>query len=112
MPLLDALIKNASLARLNLSEAGLEWGGPDASKQRSGAPLIEAMVASAAALAGLQTLVVSSGGYAVPVAPLRRGGDEAMAALRAARFLDEDGEQEKDSNSRPHLTLHASSNEC
>ena len=91
MPLLDALSKNSSLARLNLAEAGLEWGGPDASKQRSGAPLIEAMVAGAAALAGLQTLVVSSEGFEVPVAPLRRGGDEALEALHAARFLSEDG---------------------
>ena len=92
MPLLDALIKNSSLSTLNLAEAGLEWGGPEASKQRSGAPLIEAMVASATALAGLQTLVVSSEGYEVPVAPLRRGGDEALAALHAARFLnDQDG---------------------
>ena len=91
-PLLDALIKNSSLSTLNLAEAGLEWGGPEASKQRSGAPLIEAMVASATALAGLQTLVVSSEGYEVPVAPLRRGGDEARAALHAARFLnDQDG---------------------
>jgi hypothetical protein len=91
-PLLDALVKNSSLSRLDLVEAGLEWGGPDASKQRSGASLIEAMVASSTALAALQTLVVcSASGYEVPVAPLRRGGDEALAALRAAAFLQDDG---------------------
>ena len=45
-PLLDALIKNASLTFLDLSEAGMEWAGPDAAKARSGSALIEAMVAS------------------------------------------------------------------
>ena len=35
-PLLDALIKNSSLSRLHLAAAGLDWSGPEASKERSG----------------------------------------------------------------------------
>ena len=68
-PLLDALGKNSSLTRLDLSAAGLQWSGPDASKERSGAPLVETMAASASALAELQHFVVSGATeYGIPVA--------------------------------------------
>ena len=92
MPLLDALSKNTSLSRLNLAEAGLEWMGPESSKERSGAPLIDAMVASHTALAELQHFVVSaSSAYEIPVGRLRKGGDEAIGALREAHLMQRGG---------------------
>ena len=92
MPLLDALIKNSSLRRLSLSEAAIEWGGASASKHRSGEKLIEAMVLSATACANLQHFVVSPGASAfeIPVGSLRRGGGDALDALREMSFLDAD----------------------
>ena len=87
-PLLDALIKNSSLTRLNLSKSGFEWNGPEASKAFSGAPLIEALAESASALAELQNLVVSQeSGYAIPVGKLRKGGEIAKDALHETRLL-------------------------
>jgi hypothetical protein len=87
-PLLDALIKNSSLTRLNLSISGFEWNGPEASKAFSGAPLIEALAESASALAELQCLVVSQeSGYPIPVGKLRKGGEIAKDALHETRLL-------------------------
>ena len=92
MPLLDALIKNTSVRRLNLAEAGIDWGGPDASKQRSGMPLVAAIASSAASLANVRELIVSdSSGYAIPLARLRRKNGEALAALREGRLLRTQG---------------------
>ena len=90
-PLLDALAKNSSLARLNLGDAGLEWNGPEARKERSGAPLIDALSGNAASLAELKTLVIRTDGYGIPVHRLRQGRTAALAALGETRFLREGG---------------------
>ena len=87
-PLLDALVKNSSLTRLNLAAAGLEWTGPEASKERGATSLVDAMASSPAVLEQLQRLVISAtSGYEIPVAALRRGGEEALAALREVKLL-------------------------
>ena len=82
----------ASQVRLNLEKAGLEWDGPKARKTRSGAPLVEAMIASEAACSDLHRLIISAAsGYEIPVSCLRNGGAEALAALRGARLLADGG---------------------
>uniref|UniRef100_A0A7S2DER8 Uncharacterized protein n=1 Tax=Haptolina brevifila TaxID=156173 RepID=A0A7S2DER8_9EUKA len=93
-PLLDALIKNSSLSRLHMAEAGLDWTGPEAEKLRSGAPLIEAIVSTPACLSELKHFVISQrgfidgiGAYEIPVARLRKGRDSALDALREAPLL-------------------------
>ena len=89
-PLLDALSKNASLIHLDLSASGITWDGPAA----TGAPLIEAMHKSAAALSELATLVISqdSGGFSMPVGKLRaREGVVGLTALREAPLLSSGG---------------------
>ncbi len=91
MPLLDALIKNSSLTRLHLAKAGLEWTGPAARRERSGAPLIEAMVASPAACSELRALIVGPSGFAIPVGRLRKGASAAREALRELRLLSASG---------------------
>ena len=77
-PLLDALSKNSSLVHLDLSGSGLKFGGANA----SGAPLISRMASSAAALGGLRSMTISQeSGFSIPIARLRAGRDEALAAL-------------------------------
>ena len=77
-PLLDALIKNTSLTRLNLSESGLEWEAAES----SAAPLMEALITSPSALSGLQDLIISkASGFAIPMGELRAGPKRALAAL-------------------------------
>lgn len=91
-PLIDALIKNSSLTRLHLGGAGLEWNGPEASKERSGAPLVEAMAADPHVLEALGSFVVSTeSGFEIPVAQLRKGGDEGLRALRETKLFSRGG---------------------
>ena len=81
-PLLDALIKNTSLGRLNLAESGLTW---DASGSAS--PLVDAMKSSSSALSGLEVLVLSKeSGCELPIAELRAGPERAFAALENLNF--------------------------
>ena len=82
-PLLDALIKNTSLARLNLAEAGLEWDAGDG----SAGPLVEALAKEPTALSGLQKLVIHKGsGFEIPISELRAGPKRALAALEGLSF--------------------------
>ena len=90
-PLMDALIKNASLTRLNLAMAGLEWDSSEARMERSGAALIEAMATSPAACSELQALIVGPSGFEVPIGRLRKGGASALAALRDMAMLSPGG---------------------
>ena len=85
-PLLDALTKNTSLKRLNLAESGLEWVAAEATAH----PLAEAMGkgGSAAALSGLQTLIISKASqFAIPIGELRAGPERALAALEKMAFF-------------------------
>ena len=83
-PLIDALIKNTSLNRLNLSESGLEWELAEA----SAAPLVAAMGRNAAALSGLHALIISKdSGFEIPVGELRSGPEKALAALERLKFF-------------------------
>jgi hypothetical protein len=87
-PLLDALGRNSSLVHLDMSRSGLMWTGAGA----KAAPLVRKMNESTAPLAGLQTLTISSTrGFHIPVGKLRKGADEALAALRAAPFFSPSG---------------------
>ena len=91
-PLLDALTKNSSLTRLDLTLAGFDWDGSDAQPERSGMPLIEAMHGDPRCLAELKWLVVlakprHARAYVIPVAQLRAGGKEALEALRSGKPL-------------------------
>ena len=95
-PLLDALTKNSSLKRLNLAFAGLDWSGPDAVPERSGAPLVEAMHSDPCCLAELKKLIIGKApkvpAYIVPVARLRSGEEEALKALKEGKaFLTPGG---------------------
>lgn len=83
-PLLDALSRNASLVKLDLSRSGLIWSGP----QANGIPLLEHMSQSPAVLSGLKELVISDKSrFHMPVGRLRRGGESALDALREAPFF-------------------------
>ena len=83
-PLLDALGRNSSLVRLDLSRSGLIWSGPSA----NGTPLLENMSQTPSVLSGLKTMVISdSSHFKIPVGQLRKGGDTALEALRAAPFF-------------------------
>lgn len=85
-PLTDALIKNTSLIRLNLSDAGLEW---DAAKG-SAAQLVDEMGknSSGSALSGLQFLIISpASGFELPMGELRKGPERALAALKSLNFF-------------------------
>ena len=83
-PLLDALGKNASLIRLDMSKSGLTWSGPSA----SAAPLVETVHKSAAALSELDTLCISQGSrFQIPIQKIRLGMPYALEALRAVPFF-------------------------
>ena len=91
-PLLDALTKNSSLTRLNLAFAGLDWDGPDSRPERSAMALVDAMHSDPiGCLPELRKLIIGKApaapAYIIPVARLRRGGDEALAALREGKGL-------------------------
>ena len=60
---------------------GLEWGGPDAVKERSGAPLIEAMVVDAKACSELQRFVISASGFELPRLIKRIGKTSAFVTV-------------------------------
>ena len=83
-PLLDALGKNASLIRLDMSKSGLTWSGPSA----SAAPLVETMHKSSATLCDLQSLRISKDcSYHLPIQRLRLGGSDALEAIRGTEFF-------------------------
>ena len=83
-PLVDALIKNTSLSRLNLAESGMDWDGAEG----NAAPLAEAMNTNATALSGLKTLIISKdSNFEIPIAPLRAGVERALEKLETLSFF-------------------------
>lgn len=83
-PLIDALIKNTSLSRLNLMEADLEW---DAAKG-SAAPLVDALGKNPSGLSGLQILIVDKASeFEIPMGEMRKGPERAFEALKSLHFF-------------------------
>ena len=83
-PLIDALLKNTSLTKLNLAAAGLEWTIADG----SATPLIEGLAKNPASLSGIKELTISTASnFELPVGELRAGGDRASAALEKMHFF-------------------------
>ena len=83
-PLIDALSRNSSLISLDLTLSGLTWVGTKA----TGVPLLEQLNQSQATLSALKHLKLSAvSGCIIPIARLRKGGDEAIEALKATPFF-------------------------
>ena len=83
-PLIDALSRNSSLISLDLTLSGLTWVGTKA----TGMPLLEQLNQSPATLSALKHLKLSAvSGCIIPIARLRKGGDEAIEALKATPFF-------------------------
>ena len=96
--LVDALGKNASLERLDLSKAGFEWMPPIQREERSAlSTLLEVMNADEAALESLEKLVISrKTGWEIPVATLRSGPEKALKALLDVPFLSKGGPEREE----------------
>ena len=80
--LVDALGKNESLERLDLSLAGFEWMPPVKREERSAlSTLLTVMNGDAKALEALETLVISQKTlYEIPVGALRSGPEKVRRA--------------------------------
>ena len=86
LPLNDALVRNTSLKRLNLAEAGMEWQAAEG----SAAPLVEAL-RSNDGLSGLSLLIISNASrYENPVGKLRAGPEQALEAFKGVTFFARD----------------------
>ena len=84
-PLLDALGRNSSLVFLDLTKSGLTW----TSAKATGRPLLENMANNKSALSGTRTLIISAASrYKIPLLKLRKGGEEAVAALRSTDSVE------------------------
>lgn len=90
--LIDALTKNESLTRLDLSLAGLEWRPPIGREERSAFPLIEAVNQNPKSLEALETLVIcQSTRWEIPVQALRSGPERALKTLNEMQLLSKGG---------------------
>lgn len=91
--LVDALGKNDSLERLDLSLAGFEWMPPVQREERNAmSTLLQVMNADSAALESLETLVISQKTqYEIPILALRSGPEKALKTLSEIPFLTEGG---------------------
>lgn len=93
--LVDALGKNESLTRLDLSLAGFEWLPPVAREERSALSsggLLEVINGDAKALESLEKLIISKETkWEIPVGALRSGPSDAQKALLETPFLSKGG---------------------
>ena len=91
--LVDALGKNDSLERLDLSLAGFEWMPPIKREERSAlSTLLEVMNAEDSALESLEALIISKKSrWEIPVGALRSGPEKALNVMLATPFLSEGG---------------------
>ena len=96
--LVDALGKNDSLVRLNLSLAGFEWMPPIKREERSAiSTLLTVMQSDEKALESLETFIISQKTkWGIPVLQLRAGPEKAFATLMATSFLSKDGPQREE----------------
>lgn len=91
--LVDALGKNSSLVRLDLSLAGMEWRPPVVRETRSAiSTLLKVINADEKALEELQTVVISEKArWEIPVGTLRSGPEAALKALSETPFFQPGG---------------------
>ena len=96
--LVDALGKNDSLERLDLSLAGLEWMPPVKREERSAlSTLLQVMNEDSGALEALEKFVISKKTrWEIPVAALRAGPEKGQKALAEAPFLAQGGPQREE----------------
>ena len=89
--LVDALGKNSSLVRLDLSLAGLEWMPPIQREERntiSPGGLCEVMNGDAKALEELETLVISQKTqWEIPIGALRSGPEKVCVCAPCTQML-------------------------
>ena len=96
--LVDALGKNDSLERLDLSLAGFEWMPPVAREERSAlSSLLQVMNEDSAALESLEKFVISQRTrWEIPVLALRSGPEKAFKALMEQPFLSKGGPEREE----------------
>ena len=96
--LVDALGKNDSLERLDLSLAGFEWLPPVKREERSAiSTLLQVMNADSGALESCETLVISqTTNWPLPVGKLRSGPEAAIKALNEVPFLSKGGPEREE----------------
>lgn len=96
--LVDALGKNDSLERLDLSLAGFEWMPPIAREERSApSTLLTVMNGDAKALESLESLVISQKTkWEIPVGALRSGPDKCLRTLSEMAFLSQGGPEREE----------------
>ena len=96
--LVDALGKNDSLERLDLSLAGFEWMPPIKREERSAlSTLLEAMNGDEKALESLEVLVISRmTKWEIPVGALRSGPEKALRAIGEVPFLVKGGPEREE----------------
>ena len=96
--LVDALGKNDSLERLDLSLTGFEWMPPVKREERSAiSTLLEVMNGDPKALESLEKLVISqSTRFEIPVGALRSGPEKALKALTELTFLSKGGPEREE----------------
>ena len=82
---MDALSKNDSLTRLDLSLAGLEWVPPVKAEERSAiSTLLEVLNGNAKALEALDEFIISpTSKWPIPLKRLRSGPETVRALARA-----------------------------
>lgn len=87
--LVDALGKNESLQRLDLSLGGFEWLPPVKREERSAlSSLLEVMNADEKALESLETLMVSqTSQWQIPVGALRSGSEKVRTSSSNANII-------------------------
>ena len=96
--LVDALGKNDSLERLDLSVAGFEWMPPVKREERSAlSTLLEVMNGDPKALESLEALIISQAtGWEIPVADLRGGPEKALKTMNEMPFLTKGGPEREE----------------
>lgn len=96
--LVDALGKNDSLQRLDLSLAGFEWMPPVEREERSAlTTLLAVMNGDEKALEDLDKLIICpETKWEIPVKALRSGPDKALKTLNEVPFLSKGGPERKE----------------
>ena len=96
--LVDALGKNDSLERLDLSLAGFEWMPPVQREERNAlSTLLTVMNGDSAALESLETLIIcETTKWEVPVGALRSGPESALKTLGRTPLLSKGGPERKE----------------
>ena len=96
--LVDALGKNESLERLDLSLAGFEWMPPIQREERSAlSTLLPVMNGDSKVMEDLESLIICERTrWEVPVKALRSGPEKALKTLQEKPFLSKGGPERKE----------------